>query len=82
MRFRALSCTLRDAGPTLPTCRMYQNSRNERKSAKGNGRVDEKALERNLQAFGFKGSNSMEKLRFEHQRHLPINLIMLRVLKL
>jgi hypothetical protein len=39
----------------LPPWRLRQNSRNETKSAKGNGQADEKALERNLQAFGFKG---------------------------
>ena len=36
---------------------------------------------RNLQAFGFKGSNSMKGPGFEHQGHLPLDLIMLRVLK-
>ena len=53
--------------------RLCQSGRNERKSAKGNGRADEKALERNLQAFRFKDSKRMEKHRFEHQGHLPIN---------
>jgi hypothetical protein len=69
---------------TLPLSpqRLCQNSRNERKSVEENGRADEKALERNLHAFGLKGSNSMKRLRFEHQGHLPINLIMLRVLRL
>ena len=42
--------------------------------AEGNGRADEKALERNLQAFGFKGSNRMKRLLFKHQGHLPNNL--------
>ncbi len=61
---------------------LCQNRRNERKPTKGDGRADEKALERNLQAFGFKGFNCLKRLRFQHQGHLPIHLLTLRVLKL